>query len=243
MIGRIQIIKTFAIPNVLYRMSLIGTNKDFIKEINRILYNFVSKGKDKVKRVSLINDINEGGLKMPHIESMIDAQRITFIQKFLDDSPRSWKYILNYYLNKVGGKVLFLCNFNFSKLPLKLARYYKEWLIAWARLNNCSPSSLDQIANQIIWNNRYICVNDKSVFNQRLFSKGFCKVGDLFKFVCIEPRITELQLNMIDLLYLKGLYYSLLPEWKNIMTNNASAVLLKTTPFNALEYPEAELLS
>ena len=224
-------------------MSLIGTNKDFIKEINRILYNFVSKGKDKVKRVSLINDINEGGLKMPHIESMIDAQRITFIQKFLDDSPRSWKYILNYYLNKVGGKVLFLCNFNFSKLPLKLARYYKEWLIAWARLNNCSPSSLDQIANQIIWNNRYICVNDKSVFNQRLFSKGFCKVGDLFKFVCIEPRITELQLNMIDLLYLKGLYYSLLPEWKNIMTNNASAVLLKTTPFNALEYPEAELLS
>ena len=139
--------------------------------------------------------------------------------------------------------MLFLCNFNFSKLPLKLPRYYKECLIAWARLNNCNPSSLDQIANQIIWNNRYICVNDKSVFNQRLFSKGFCKVEDLFKFVCIEPRITELQLNMINLLYLKGLYHSLLPEWKKIMTNNASAALLKTTPFNAVEYPEAELLS
>ena len=95
LIGRIQTIKTFAIPKVLYRMSLIGTNKDFIKEINRILYNFVWKGKDKVKRVSLINDINEGGLKMPHIEFMIDAQSITCIQKFLDDSPRSWKYILN----------------------------------------------------------------------------------------------------------------------------------------------------
>ena len=86
-------------------------------------------------------------------------------------------------------------------------------------------------------------MNHKSVFNQRLFSKGFCKVGDLFTLVCIEPRITELQLNMIDLLYLKGLYHSLLPEWKKIMTNNASAVLLKTTPFNAVEYPEAELLS
>ena len=70
LIGRIQIIKTFDILKVLYRISLIGNNKDFIKEINRILYNFVWKGKDKVKRVSLINDINEGGLKMPHIESM-----------------------------------------------------------------------------------------------------------------------------------------------------------------------------
>ena len=242
LIGRIQIIKTFAVPKVLYRLSLIGTNKDFIKEINQILYNFVWKGKDKVKRVTLINDIDEGGLKMPHIESMIDAQRITCIQKFLDDSLSSWKYILNHYLNRVGGKVLFHCNFTLSKLPLQLPRYYRECLIAWTLLNNSNPSSLVEIANQIIWNNKYICVNDKSVFNQRLFSKGFCKVGDLFKFVHIEPRITELQLNMVDFLYLKGLYHSLLPEWKKIMTNNASEVLLKTELFN-VKYSETELLS
>ena len=55
LIGRIQIIKAFAIPKVLYRMSLIGTNKDFIKEINRILYNFVSKGKYKVKLIIFRN--------------------------------------------------------------------------------------------------------------------------------------------------------------------------------------------
>ena len=38
-----------------------------------------------MKRATLINDINEGGLKMPHIESMIEAQRIMCIQKFLDN--------------------------------------------------------------------------------------------------------------------------------------------------------------
>ena len=243
LIGRIQIIKTFAIPKVLYRMSLIGTNKNFIKEINRILYTFVWKGKDKVKRSSLINDINEGGLKMPHIESMINTQRITCIQKYLDDSLRSWKFILNYYLKRVGGKVLFLCNFNLSTLPLELPRYYKECLIAWALLNNSNPSSLEEIANQIIWNNKYICVNGKSVFNQRLFSKGFYKVGDLFKFVYIEPSITNLQINMIDILYLKGLYHSLLPEWRKIMSSDASEVPLKTAPFSMIKHSEAEVLS
>ena len=88
-------------------MSLNGSNKDFIREINRILYHFVWKGKDKVKRISLINDINEGGLKMPHIESMIDTQRITCIQKYLDDSLRSWKFILNYFLKSVEVKCYF----------------------------------------------------------------------------------------------------------------------------------------
>ena len=121
---------------------------------------------------------------------MIDAQSITCIQKFLDDSPRSWKYILNHYLsNRVEGKVLFLCNFNFSKLPLELPRYYQECLIAWALLNNSNPCSIDARANQIIWNKRHICVNDKSVVNQRLLSKGFCKVGDciiLFRKVKIK---------------------------------------------------------
>ena len=46
---------------------------------------------------------------MPRIESMIEAQRIMCIQKFLDNSSRSWKCILNHYLNKVGGRLLFIC--------------------------------------------------------------------------------------------------------------------------------------
>lgn len=87
--GRILIIKTFPIPKVLYCKSLVGTNNDFKKRLTKIiLYSFIWKGRDEMKRFSLINDINEGGLKLPRIESMIDAQRITCIQTFLDDSQR-----------------------------------------------------------------------------------------------------------------------------------------------------------
>ena len=81
------------------------------------------------------------------------------------------------------------------------------------------------------------------MFNERLSSTGFHKVGDLLKFVCIDPRITELQLNMVDLLHLKGLCHSLSPEWKKIITSNANEVLLKTVPFNGVECLNAEVLS
>ena len=238
LLGKIQVIKTFAIPKILYRMSLICSNKKFIKDINQILFNFIWKGKDKVKRATLINDINEGGLKMPHIESMIEAQRIMCIQKFLDNSLRSWKCILNHYLNKVGGRLLFYCNFEYSKLPIELPKYYKECLIAWSLLKNSNPSSLDEIFNQPIWNNRFICIDNKSVFSRKLFSAGLCKVGDLCEFICIKPHITESLLNVLDLFYLKCLYHSLPPEWKKEMSSNVTQAANKTTPFNIFAQEE-----
>lgn len=66
--------------------------------------------------------------------------------------------------------MLFLCNYNFAKLPLKLPRYNKKCLIAWTLLNKSNRSFLEEIANQIIWNNQYICVNGKSVCSTREYS-------------------------------------------------------------------------
>ena len=31
------------------------------------MFNFIWKGKDKIKRLALIGDYKDGGLKMPHI--------------------------------------------------------------------------------------------------------------------------------------------------------------------------------
>ena len=48
----------------MYKATLIPVSQDLISEINKPLYGFIWKGKDKVKRSALINDIDDGGLKM-----------------------------------------------------------------------------------------------------------------------------------------------------------------------------------
>ena len=102
LLGKMKVIKSFAIPNIFvpgfsylrldFRRSLvsglpgsfpeqrlvieptlISAKKDFIKKINNLLYPFIWKGKDKVKRAALINTVEKGELKMPDIESMIKA--------------------------------------------------------------------------------------------------------------------------------------------------------------------------
>ena len=74
-IGRIQIVKTFIIPLFLYRASMICLNKEFVNKANKIIFNFIWKGKDKIKHLALISDIEDGGLKAPHLDSIIKTQK------------------------------------------------------------------------------------------------------------------------------------------------------------------------
>ena len=117
--GRIQIVKTFIIPIFLYRASMICSDQEFVKEVNKIIFDFIWKGKDKVKRSVLVGDIEDGGLKAPHLMSMIETQRIICCKKLACDEPSSWKTILLHYLKPVGGKLILCCNFDVKMLPIK----------------------------------------------------------------------------------------------------------------------------
>ena len=78
LIGKIQIVKSFAVPKFMSKASLIYVSNDLIQAGNKEFFNFIWKGKDKIKRFALINDIEYGGLKMMDLESMIREQRIVF---------------------------------------------------------------------------------------------------------------------------------------------------------------------
>ena len=104
LLERIQIVKTFAIPKLMFRASVIPISKELIKEANSIFYNFIWNGKDKVKRLALISDIEMGGLKMLDIQFMISAKRVTCIKKLLEDYSSPWKTILDKLLLPVGGR-------------------------------------------------------------------------------------------------------------------------------------------
>ena len=55
----------------MYHASLISFDKDVIKSVNSVIYNFVWKGKDKIERLTLISEYEDGGHKIPHIDFLI----------------------------------------------------------------------------------------------------------------------------------------------------------------------------
>ena len=113
-IGRIQIVKTFAIPMFMYRAGSICVDKEVITEANKIIFNFIWKGKNKVKRTFLIGD-TDGGLKAAHLESFSKTQKIIVCKRFVDNEPCGWKTILSHYLKPVGDKLILCCDFDVKK--------------------------------------------------------------------------------------------------------------------------------
>ena len=129
LLGKIQIVKTFAIPKFMFRASVISIPKELVKEANFIFYNYIWNGKDKVKRCALISDIEKGGLKMLDIDSMISARRVICLKKFLEDYSSPWKLFLNSHILPVGGSLVLHCNFDTVKLKTQLPKYYKDCFI------------------------------------------------------------------------------------------------------------------
>ena len=94
LIGRIQIVKIFAIPKLMFRASATSISKDLVKEAESIFYYFNWKGRDKVKRNAVISEVENGGLNMLDTESMIRTKRVICLQKFLEDY---WKSMENVF--------------------------------------------------------------------------------------------------------------------------------------------------
>ena len=235
-IGRIQIVKTFVIPLIMYRAGSICIDKEVVTEANRIIFDFIWKGKDKVKRASLVGDIKDGGLKAPHLESIIKTHRIMLCQRLADEEPCNWKTILFHYLKQVGGKFILCCNFDIKKLPINLPMYYRECFECYSHCsaatdNNVLELSHEQISNTVLWNNKFICINNKSVFNQSLVSKGIIKIGDLvteknqFISQCNQGRVN---LSPKDIFDLMSLVDAIPAPWRQSLKTNG---YLNKSPF------------
>ena len=68
--GRILVVKTLALSQIVYLISSICIPKWAINEINKEFYSFIWKySRDKICRKVLINDLDKGGMKMLDIKS------------------------------------------------------------------------------------------------------------------------------------------------------------------------------
>ena len=62
-LGKIQVIKSLIIPKFLYRLINTTASETVVKEINKLMFNFIWNWQDKTKRLAIINDIDKGGIQ------------------------------------------------------------------------------------------------------------------------------------------------------------------------------------
>ena len=112
LLGKITVIKSLAASQLVYIMSPLPSSQTYLKDIQLLLYNFLWDGRgDKIKRSEMINDYENGGLKMLVLQTFNCALKAKWVQKYLDHNNQSkWKLLFDYFLAQHDGKLLLTGN-------------------------------------------------------------------------------------------------------------------------------------
>ena len=175
--GKITLIKSLLIPKFVYVSSLIPTPQEFVSQLNQLLFQFLWNGPDKVTRRSAINEYSNGGLKMIDFDSMIISLRLAWLKRIVSSNDGTWKRYLTYHLERFGGLFLFQCNYDVSILPLNISLFYLELLQWWSEFRDMFCSEKDW--RYILWNNKQILINNKTVYYKSYFVAGVVHISDL----------------------------------------------------------------
>ena len=81
--GKCEIIRTLAVSKILYVTNVLCPKAQFIKIIKNKLCDFIWNGqRPKIKYISLIFDYQDGGTKLPNMETKIKTQQLNWIKNF-----------------------------------------------------------------------------------------------------------------------------------------------------------------
>ena len=216
--GKIQLLKTYALSKLNFVSSLISVPRWVCEEVEKISFEFVWGGKDRIKRKILYQNYEFGGLSMSNFKIFIKTQRVLWLKRLLYGEHNSgWKLYFDYCCNLVGGRFIFLCDYDIAKMELKdLPPFYVEILEAWQDMGDCRNFENDKL-NPILFNNRRICLRNKMVFDNELFQKGVIQVFDILDGTNMKPltHFWSLGLKSRGLMKIYDLYRTLLNEMKD----------------------------
>ncbi len=177
----------FALPKLIYPLTVLpNPSTETISFIKSKLFEFLWDSKiDRVKRETITNIhvYTKGGLKMIDIDSFIFSLKASWINRiFNKDNTGKWKHIYINKLNKYGGKLILESNLETQDIN-KLFEdntFLKHVIISCNNFQKLNPP--EKVPNQIIWHNKDIKVNSKTIFYKQWYDRGIKYLYQIYDF-------------------------------------------------------------
>lgn len=145
-----------------------------IKKINQDNFNFIWQNKyHYVNKSDTVKPAKEGGLNAIDFDTMNGTIKLKWLQNFIIKGGIFW---FDFPFKMFGGiHFLLRCDFNISKLPIKLSTFHQQVLQYWKLIykHNFTPHTVP------IWNNRSILIKRKSFFYSEWMEKGVWSIVHL----------------------------------------------------------------
>ena len=177
--GRRMLVKTLSLSKLVYAALMLSVLEMVIKRVQEKITKFLWKNKnDKIKRPVIYQSLSSGGLNFPNFRTVVKSLRLSWLGRFLNHTNESWQAIPNDSFNSYGGLPFLLkCNYDSKLLDKQPPLFYGEMLDYFKELRTDHPDVYR--SEFILWNNKEITIDNKSIFWAHLFEKGICFVQHL----------------------------------------------------------------
>ena len=243
--GKITVIKNIILPQILYVCSNLAVPEWFTKKVTTCLYNFLWSAKsDRVKRATLVGKIEQGGLKMLDLESMIKSQRIMWTKRlYIAGNASSWTFFLNWLCGPSGltHRDLLKCDVNPHYLVGDFPLFYHQMLFSWFELRavlSVTESVFDVRRKYIIYNQNVLIGNryaGRSYLNW--YNHGIRQIHHLFDLKGCPYSIGQLS-EIYGLNIDPMLYNSLITAIPQVWKRQISGIPVTANAINGNEQPD-----
>ena len=221
-LGKITVLKTMCISKINYAISTIETPDWFIERAKSLFNTFLWGGKPaRIKINVMCNDYPNGGLRMTNLNQYIKAQKISCIKRLLTNKETIPYACVSHFIDMPIEHYL-KCSLNNQCLPELMPAFYKNILREWFALKE-DPQNVADVQREVIWNNRSIKIDNKSIFYRKLYHRGMVFINDIINehgnFISYQTLIDRFGKFISEYDYL-SLKHAIPVKWKRILDVN-----------------------
>ena len=185
MVGKILITKSLLSSQLTYVSSVLTLPEHVIKDINKTLFQFVWGGSEKVKRKTIINSYECGGLKMLHLPSFLDSLKWSWIKRITNENTANWKNIPLFEIQKTElGLDILKCNCMIKSISEtykfelnNVSTFYREVIELWLKCKqDLHEKAIKNPGQEVIWNNDCIKYNNNILYFKDWIQSGIITV-------------------------------------------------------------------
>ncbi len=233
--GKVYVVKSMAISQVIYAGGLKVIPEKKLNEINKEIWKYLWNGKNEsVKREICMYKLTEGGLGMPNLRNVIKTRHVMIVKRILSEGNEIWKTLPRKYfksLDDMYNEEYFLLR---ASVPhnvidnIQMPEFYKQCIKSWQEIGIQSKDTLteENILTQKLWYNDRLRVNGEMLNNKSWAKAGITTIGDIIDSNgnTRSVNIRNIIRNSDVILYVEKIKAAIPKEWRNLLNNKEETI-------------------
>ena len=231
--GKVTVINVLAISPLLYLANVIAVPPQVVCEVKQLITDFLWDSKPpKISYNVMIQSIENGGMNLVDFDSKLKSLRVSFVKRLLYPKAEKWKTPPSYFYDASSLELHFKSNQSEHKIIDHM--FYSEVHRSWFELQRVQALDPVMIANQVIWKNWYITIENSPFTWRNCSDQGIVYVHDVLNnnnevlnYVEINQKFNT-RCHFLDALQLRQ---SLPLEWRRALRNHNSNIAILREPY------------